>query len=225
VKVLMVRYLLISLAVVVGFFAVKYALANLHYLKVDAYLTRWQQSKDLTREELNDALMASNSMLNLHGHHPHYLNVAAKVYEWQAFKYQQDLTVYQSSLQQALRLYQQATISREQWPLTWASMANVKSKMGLLDKDFYVYLDKAITYGPYMQEVNLQVAKLFLTHWGRMQQGTTKIGLEQIRRALLNNKARYDLLKYATSIEKQNIVCTVGRLNKIDWVAKQWACK
>lgn len=224
-KIAIAKTLLISIALLIGFLAVKYAFANLSYLKLNTYLTRWEQSKVLTQAELDDAFSASESMLNLHGHHPHYLNMAAKLYEWKAFKFNDDKSIYFHSLEQALVLYKKSTILRPHWPLTWAHMANVKAKLGMIDKDFYYYIDQSIKYGPYMPEVNLQVSKLFLAHWGTLAGFSTKVGLEQVNRALLIDKALYPLINYAHSIGKEQLVCTVGRLKKIDSVNQHWLCK
>lgn len=219
------RYLLLSVAVVVAFFAVKYSLANLAYLKVDRYLVRWQETQLPTSEELDDAFSASKTMLMLHGHHPHYLNMAAKLYEWSAFKFQDNSEMVDDSLKKALSLYQRSTEKRSHWPLTWAYMADVKAKMGQLDDDFYLYVDNAIKFGPYTKEVNLQIAKLFLTFWGQKSELPMKLGLEQIKRSLQNPASAKTLLDYAQSTNKQAIVCTVAKLNKLGFAMNSRVCQ
>lgn len=92
-KITLFRYFLIFTSLVVVFFAAKYAIANLSYLKVDSYLERWQVNKEVKQAELDDALESTNTMLSLHGHFPHYLNVAAKVYEWQAYAQSSDSSI------------------------------------------------------------------------------------------------------------------------------------
>lgn len=224
-KLNLVRYLLIFTAIAVIFFATKYAFANLSYLKVDSYLMRWQKNKVVKQDELNDALISVDNMLALHGHFPHYLNVAAKVYEWQAFTVSEDETLYQSSLLQALAYYKKSTQLRPHWPLTWVFMANLKANLKQFDDDFYYYIAQAIKYGPYTYQVNLQIAKLQLLYWGKLDRLPTKVGLEHIKRALLNNHARFSLLHYAHSINRQGIVCTVARLNKIEPIFKHRLCR
>ncbi|TEW56147.1 hypothetical protein E2R68_03370 [Psychromonas sp. RZ22] len=224
-KIAAFKIALLALTIAVGILVAKYSLANLNYLKVETYLTRWEHSNQLSREELNSALLASETMLNLHGHHPHYLNMAAKVYEWQAFKYFDNLSVSHSSLKKALQLYKKSTKLRPHWPLTWAYMANIKSQLGILDDDFYLYIDKAIVHGPYMQEVNLELSKLFLKHWGSSQNISAQIGVEQIKRALYFDAGRNELIKYARVIGKDQIVCIVDNLNREKDVAFQPLCK
>lgn len=219
------RFILITISLIVAFFAVKYALANLAYLKVDAYLVRWQESKQLSNEELEDALSASKTMLSLHGHHPHYLNMAAKVYEWKAYKNKNNKTVATESLMHALSLYKSSIELRSHWPLTWVYMADVKIKMGKLDSEFYHYVNRAIRYGPYTKEVNLQISKFFLLFWGKKIELPLTLGMEQIKRALQNNNARYELLKYAKSIGKERVACTIAKLNHINDVANNRVCK
>jgi len=225
VKLRIARYLLMMIATTIIFFACKYGLANLSYLKVDSYLMRWQESKQLTQDELDDALQATDTMLALHGHFPHYLNVAAKVYEWQAFNQHADRTLYQASLSQALVYYQNSTALREHWPLTWVFMANVKANLQQFDEQFYYYIDQAIKYGPYTHQVNLQIAKLQLQYWGELEQFSTKIGIEQIKRTLLNHHSRNALLYYARDIERIGLVCAVGRLNKIKVATQHALCR
>ncbi|MCP5078495.1 MAG: hypothetical protein GY951_10640 [Psychromonas sp.] len=224
-KLSLLRMIIIGVALYVAFFAVKYALANISYLKVDAYLERWHKNEQLTDEELADALKAANTMLALHGHFPHYLNVAAKVHEWKAYKHNQEPDVYNQSLADALALYQESVEVRLHWPLTWSSMANIKANLNQFDDDFYHYYQQAIKFGPYMSEVNVELSKIKLRNWNQMQGESTKLALEQIKRALLNNKARWKLLKYSKSINKHHVVCTVGRLNKIKQVSNNRVCK
>tara|TARA_R110001583_G_scaffold83923_1_gene221208 strand:+ start:26303 stop:26995 length:693 start_codon:yes stop_codon:yes gene_type:complete len=225
VKVKLFRILLVITALAIIFFATKYAFANLSYLKVDSYLTRWQKTKVVDKLEMQDALTSVDSMLSLHGHFPHYLNVAAKVYEWRAFTHGDDQATYESYLLTAFGYYLKSSQLRSHWPLTWAFMANIKSNLNQLDDDFYYYIDQSIKYGPYTHEVNLQIAKLQLLYWGRLDKLPIKVGLEQIKRALLNNNSVYLLLDYANAIDRSAIVCTVARLNKIERVVRHKSCK
>lgn len=104
-------------------------------------------------------------------------------------------------------------------------MANVKANLSEFDDDFYFYINQAIKYGPYAHEVNLQVAKLQLLYWGKLPKLPTKIGLEHIKRALLNNRTRIDLLNYARDLERSALVCTVARLNKIESALQNYTCR
>lgn len=219
------RVLLISIALMIAFFSVKYTFANLAYLKVDSYLNRWSISKEPTQLALDDALASSKTMLTLHGHHPHYLNMAAKVYEWQAYKNSQDAVVVKQSLQRALTLYSKSTVLRKHWPLTWSYMSVVKAKLGMFDDEFYRYIDNAIKYGPYTKEVNLQVSKFFLVYWGQLPGLSMAVGLEQINRTLSNASVRFNLLNYSKSIGKARVVCAVGNLKKIGAVSQSYICR
>lgn len=192
---------------------------------MDSYLSRWQKSKIIDELEMQDALKSVDTMLSLHGHFPHYLNVAAKVSEWQAFSHNDDKAIYQTSLLQALEYYQRSSQLRSHWPLTWVFMANIKANLNELDDDFYYYIEQSIKYGPYTNEVNLQVAKLQLLYWGKLDKLPRKVGLEQIKRALLNNKSRDPLIKYSTELKREVIVCTVARLNKIEAAMRYGVCK
>lgn len=224
-KIKLFRYLLIITSLTVIFLATKYAFANLSYLKVDSYLTRWQETNEVQQAEMDDALNATQTMLFLHGHFPHYLNVAAKVYEWQAYAHRDNLSLYQSSLIQALDYYKTSTELRQHWPLTWVFMANVKANLNQLDEDFYSYINQAIKYGPYAYEVNLQIAKLQLLYWGQLVDFPIKEGLEHIKRSLKNNNARNELLNYASNIGRQGIVCTVAKLNDLKNVMRHAVCR
>lgn len=220
----LLRTLLTISALALIFFAVKYSLANLSYLKVDAYLTRWQKTTQVEQAELVDAQRAVQEMLSRHGHFPHYLNVAAKVDEWQAYAARNE-TERQRALQGALRLYQTSTQLREQWPLTWVFMANIKAQLGEFDADFYRYIAQSIHYGPYTHQVNLQVAKLQLQYWLQLPGFPVKQGIEQIRRALINRASRNALLSFAREQQQQNIVCGVARVNDITEVLRHPVCR
>jgi hypothetical protein len=216
---------LVFISFTIIFFATKYAFANLSYLKVDSYLTRWKMSNEVKQIELDDALASVDTMLMLHGHFPHYLNIAAKTYEWQAYLYSENEKIYRQSHLQALKYYQRSAALRMHWPITWVFMASVKSKLNQLDKDFYFYLEQAIQYGPYAHEVNLEVSKLQLLHWGNLPGLATKSGLEQIKRALVNNQSRLALLNYARDIKRIELVCTVAKLNKIKAASQYHLCR
>ena len=223
-KVKLFRLLLIITALVFIFFTTKYSFANLSNLKVDSYLSRWQDTKVVDELEMLDALKSVDTMLTLHGHFPHYLNVAAKVSEWQAFSHREDKSLYQNSLLQALEYYQKSSQLRSHWPLTWVFMANIKSELNEIDDDFYYYIEQSIKYGPYTIEVNLQIAKLQLLYWGNLEKLPLKVGLEQIKRALLNNGSRVPLLNYSAELKRDIIVCTVARINKIEPAIRHHVC-
>ncbi len=219
------RYLLILTAFIIIFFATKYALANLSYLKVDSYLQRWQKNKSIEQVALDDALTSVDRMLALHGHFPHYLNVAGKVYEWQAFKHLGDQPLYQRSLSQALDYYQQSTQLRAHWPLTWIFMANIKANLKQFDDDFYYYVNQGMKYGPYTYQVNLQVAKFQLQYGEQLHQLSRSVGSEQIKRALLNKSSRYNLLYYADALHRVEPVCAVAKRHKIESILKHKLCQ
>lgn len=224
-KVALARFILISFALIVGFLAVKYGLANLSYLKVNTYLERWQKENVLTQDELDDAFKSSDMMLKLHGHHPHYLNMTAKLYEWKAFKFEDDDAIVRDSLEKALALYKKSSELRSHWPLTWIYMANIKSRFGEYDDDFYQYLANAINYGPYMDMINLQVAQLFLLHADEMPDFPNEVAFEQINRALSGVNVRAQLLDFADFIGQVEFVCTIGHVNNNEWVAEQSLCQ
>lgn len=224
-KLHLARALLITTALVVGFLAVKYALANLNYYRVDRLLGHWQTTQQVDEIELNEALTESRRMLALHGHFPHYLNMTAKVHEWEAFMVGPYSPRYQSALSGALALYKKSSQLRAHWPLTWLFMANIKAQLGQFDDDFYFYISQAINYGPFVYQVNLQVAQWQLHYWGKLPKLSGKVAVEQIKRALLNTKSRNTLLAYAAELNKEAVVCVVAKKYEIEAVLKHKVCR
>ena len=219
------KAILLITAFSVIFFVAKYAFANLSYLKVDSYLTRWQKSKVLTQDELSDALISVDAMLSLHGHFPHYLNTAAKVFEWQAYLNIDDPISYKKSLMQSMSYYHSSVELRTHWPLTWIFMANIKSNLNEFDDDFYFYVDQAIKYGPYTYQVNLQIGKYQLQYWGLLNQLSLKTGIEHIKRALRHNKARCEIVIFSQSVGKLNVVCMIAKADDNQVALNNYLCR
>ncbi|WP_111977425.1 VpsP family polysaccharide biosynthesis protein [Algibacillus agarilyticus] len=220
-----VKSLILFFALIVLVLAFKYGVANLYYLKVDAYLERWQTANQVYSDELEDAQSAVDSMLVWHGHNPQYLDAAAKIFEWHAFHHYGDKTQYSASLDKAMELYLRSSDSRPMWPNTWIAMAMVKVNLEEFDDTFFHYINRSESTGPYNPDVNYNIAKTQLLYWSILPKKFRNTGLEHIKRTLNNNQIRFKLLSYSRTIGKQKIVCAIAKLNKINSIAHNSSCK
>ena len=82
-------------------------------------------------------------------------------------------------LEAAAENFRQALTVRPLWPYSWVNLLATKDKLGQVDMEFNVALEKAAILGPWELVVQLQVVDSGLRYWGKL--GRTERELVQQR--------------------------------------------
>ncbi|WP_143247601.1 hypothetical protein [Agaribacterium haliotis] len=221
----MIKLLALGLSLYVVFCAFSYGVGNIYYLKLDAYLDRWQRNKMPTRDELDDALDAGKKMLRWHSDNPVYLSALAKLHEWRAYKSYAAPEISVKEQLQALSFYKQATSRKRAWPDNWIAMARIKAQLGEFDLEFMRYVELSDSYGPFNYAVNNGLAKIQVRYFDVLPADFYSYGIKHISRVLDNNRYRYALLKYSQSLGRSSIVCTVAKINEVERAVDSSICQ
>jgi hypothetical protein len=219
---------LFSLLIFAIYIPVKYGIANVEYYKADHALISWHKSADnLSAKSWQYALKSITHANNLHPSHPLYLDIKGKILLWGASLDAQELKSTdigigrEELLSLALASFKQSLQIRPVWANTWIDFAMTKWNLNQIDDEFWTAVANAEKYGPYMPEVNLGLASIYMAFWPQLNGIQKANTLEQIKRTLLqvNNidysfNYRTELIERVKIYKKENVFCTLIKLDK-----------
>jgi hypothetical protein len=139
----------------------QYGAASLDYYKTKSIMSLWQGEGYIeSPEQYQKAKRAASRANSKHPEHALYLDLLGQIHEWG------QLSGYENkkqSLQRAKNYYLNATKIRPIWPVTWASLANVKWRLREFDDEMLLYLLRADKFGTRKREINVFFSELGLT--------------------------------------------------------------
>ena len=129
--------------------------ANLDFYSAHQLTEFWRDNNLKEANQYIHALQAIDSANALHPENPHYMVTQGLVYEWGAIAgLYEDEQQKRKLLTQAKTYYLDAVKLRPTWPVTWATLAILKWRLGEIDQQLINYLQQADKYGPYVLEVH-----------------------------------------------------------------------
>lgn len=134
--------------------AIKMGKANLGFYSTHQLTEFWRENNLQEVNQYIHALQAIESANAEHPKNPRYMVTQGLVYEWGAIASLNDEQQGQELLTQAKIKYLNAVKLRPTWPVTWATLAILKWRLGEIDQQLIDYLQQADKYGPYVQEVH-----------------------------------------------------------------------
>jgi hypothetical protein len=138
----------------------QYGAASLDYYKTKSIMSLWQAEGYIkSPEQYQKAKRAAYGAHNSHPNHALYLDLLGQIYEWGQISGYEDK---KQALQRAKNYYLSSTQIRLIWPITWASLANVKWRLQEFDDEMLRYLHHADKFGSRKREVNMFFIELGL---------------------------------------------------------------
>jgi len=138
-----------------GYQAIRMTGANLNFYQTFQLEKSWQTAQSVTsKTQFEQALSAINQANSSHGNNPHYLITQGLVHEWGAISDLYSETERKELLLKAKADYLAAIKLRPTWPVTWATLAILKWRMGEIDQEMVDYLYQADKYGQNSPEVS-----------------------------------------------------------------------
>jgi hypothetical protein len=136
----------------------QYGAASLDYYKTKSIMSLWQAEGYIeSSEQYQKAKRAATNANSKHSEHALYLDLLGQIHEWGQISGYENKKL---SLQRAKKHYLNATQIRPTWPVTWASLANVKWRLQEFDDEMLLYLHHADQLGPRKREVNVFFSEL-----------------------------------------------------------------
>lgn len=71
-------------------------------------------------------------------------------------------------LESAARVFRQALEVRPLWPYSWANLLSAKDKLGQVDIEFNLAMNRSAELGPWEPRVQMQVVETGLRYWSRL---------------------------------------------------------
>ncbi|MBF7730486.1 hypothetical protein [Pseudomonas sp. N040] len=113
------------------------------------------------------------------------LDRLGRIYSWKQFRQPYAAPIATESRRAALAAYRASLGVRPTWPNTWARLAHAKLYLQEFDDEFANALEQAFSLGPWILEVNRELAEIALIAWPRLTAGQQQAGLESARRVLI----------------------------------------
>lgn len=200
--------LLVAIICLLGlYFSYKFGGASLSYYSVRNSISEWQAEGGAEdAKKFQTAFNAASKASSGHPTHPLYQYLTGQVIEWGIVS--GHLTP--DELYRAKSYYLNAAKLRPTWPVTWASLALVKWRLNNLDDEFWVYLNKADSYGPMQPEVHVLFSKLGLSLYNANNLMFLEIRLDTIKRlslGLRNSSSRQEILQFINFTNSNETVC------------------
>lgn len=187
--------------------SMKMGKANLSFYAANHYLETWLDNKNLTDAlEYQKALRSINDANRAHPDNSHYLITQGLVYEWAGTdNLFSDHKEKKQKLLKAKAYYLDAVQLRPTWPVTWATLAILKWRLGEIDQQLIDYLFQADKFGQHTPEVNQAWLEVGLYLYQNKSTFTAKI-VKGLRKHLIItfNDARPDSRKLAIDIIKRH---------------------
>jgi len=138
---------------------------------------------------------------------PDFLDLAGQLSVLQASQTGVVGAARRALLESAAEDFRRALAVRPLWPYSWANLLAVKDKLGQVDMEFNVALNRAVELGPWEPGVQLQVVESGLRYWDR---------LGSIERALVQRKV-LDALK----VQPREVFATIKDYGRPDLVCAE----
>ncbi|MBV1879664.1 MAG: hypothetical protein KUG79_18620 [Pseudomonadales bacterium] len=115
----------------------------------------WQTSKNY--------LLRANQ---LQPHHPDYLYQLGRVFQFRQLN--EPVQLNTTDLVMARKYYRESILERPTWPLAWAHLALVKSRLNEIDSEFSLAIEQATTFGPWEPGVQIALSQASFLHWQQL---------------------------------------------------------
>jgi cytochrome c-type biogenesis protein CcmH/NrfG len=193
------RYLLIIpcfLLLVVIYVSGSWGIADVKKQKVNASIRLWQNDIDsYSTDNWKIVHWNAKQALNKDPDNPDLLLLMGNAYEWNSFQ-SDNQSQNEKNSKLALEHYRKAAALRPQWPYTWSSIALLKFKMTEFDQEFQSALSNAMELGPWEPRVQITIAEVGLSAWGKLEYAQRLAIIENIRRGVtVQAQVMLDILK------------------------------
>ena len=162
----------------------RWAMASAWYFNSSYYLSDWSKANSLNdKDEYISAISAINKAIDYNQEHPTYYQAKGRIILWgiaSGYEKKDERKV----LLKAKSLFEKSVTYREAWPEPWVDLANTNYQLDGLNEQTQHYLEQALLYGPYNQEVTITTLTLLMASWGSLTSEQTALFYQQLDVAL-----------------------------------------
>jgi len=158
--------ILIFILVIAIFFTVRWGAAAVSHEIAMYHFHTWNKhavQPDTNEWERTQKLIAG--AIELDPANADYLNDQGRFYEYSADRMMQSQTMHVFLLIKAVDSFRLASQLRPAWPVSWANLAMVKSKLGTIDDEFKLAIGNAMTHGKAYPAIYVPVTEAAISQW------------------------------------------------------------
>lgn len=175
---------LVFFALIVFTWASLRANAAWHFFAAQSIAETLYESKQIDPEKLERASSHLNKALKHFPGNPDYLDFSGHLDVIRT-----DLPGVVGSerrklLESAATSYRSALAVRPLWPYSWANLLAVKDKLGQVDSEFSLAINRSVETGPWEPRVQLQVIRTGLRYWALLKVAERSLVQEKVQDAL-----------------------------------------
>ena len=191
----------------------RWAMASAWYFNSSYYLSAWSKANSLNdKDEYIAAISAINKAINYNQEHPTYYQAKGRILLW-GISYGFEINDESESkseregLLKAKALFKKSVSYREAWPEPWVDLANTNYQLEGLSEETQHYLDQALLYGPYNQEVTITTLTLLMASWGSLSSKQTALFYQQLDVALPQSWLASKVFKLSSDYGLSSLLC------------------
>lgn len=208
------QYSLCLLVLVLGlssaWLGARLLLANMHQYRASSFLSDWEQKRQVPSDKAWQ--VAEDAMTQAIAWYPSanaaYAEQLGYMWQWRGYSANTAPAEKQSSQQNALQAFRQATSVRPSWPYAWSGLAYAKMIAGEYDQEFQQALQQAVHYGPTRIGINRRIAEIGLISWPQLDAEQRALVLEQASRTARYGRAnRTQMFNVAADVGRVELLC------------------
>jgi len=184
--------------------------ANAWYFNAEFSLNDWADNKTIKdKEDYERTLTSINKAHSLDPTHPHYVHMIGRIMHWGVDMDFED----KDRLEEISQWYLLATELRPLWPDPWVDLLRLNNYLHGYNDETKHYIKKALSTGPYIDLVTVGTIQVWLLHWSILSGKERTMLFEQFDVATKQYNVLSQVLKFAKTINRENLLCSQLKFN------------
>jgi len=197
------------------YFACIWGVAYVEDFMVKSQLESWVTGELIpNRNQWQQTHESMAMVLKLEAGNADYQSDMAELYQYKADYLAVGASAVEALMQQSLTHFREATRLRPAWPHAWAHIAVVKSRMNVLDEEFYHAFDRAVSLGAAVPPVQYLLSFAAFSRWQALTRSYREKAIDNAIHGLSNKQGKQIL---ATLIQYGliSLVCTASPMPEV----------
>ncbi|MBJ2129443.1 hypothetical protein JC525_10865 [Alteromonas sp. IB21] len=185
-------------------------IASINFYGAKNYLEQWEDSGNITKDDLTAAYLHAKNAKESHENHPLYTDTLSTILQYKALS-KSDYNDSKQLLLEAEAENWNSAVNRPAWPVTWANIAYTRWLKGEVNTELTSYMKRASELGPHTPEVHIALAEIGLgmsKRYIRTFLNNKDIIKKHTLLGLRHPKTKSTIVNIVTNTKTQSLVCT-----------------
>ena len=217
-----VHYFILSLLLLISLYCIssafKRGIANVWYFNAEFSLNETVNEKAIKDESnYKQVLTSIIKAQSLDTKHPHYAHMVGRIMHWGVDLGYKD----KAQLEEITQWYLLATQLRPLWPDPWVDLLRLNNFLYGYNANTKYYIEQALATGPYTDLVTIGTIQVWLLNWSELSGKERELLFKQFDIATKQKEVLYQVLQFAKSIYRENLLCSQLKFNKDYLITKE----